>query len=108
MADNIRPAIYGSKYEALAAERPLAAPEETVTLAGKYCESGDILVTDANVPRLAPGELVALPASGAYNLAMSSNYNMAQRPPVVAVRDGQARLLLRRESVEDLLARDVG
>ncbi|MGE5597271.1 MAG: diaminopimelate decarboxylase [Hyphomicrobiales bacterium] len=108
MADNIRPAIYGSQYEAIAAERPLDPAEETVTIAGKYCESGDILVKDAEVPRLRPGELVALPASGAYNLAMSSNYNMATRPPVVAVRGGQARLLLRRETVEDLLARDVG
>lgn len=108
MADNIRPAIYGSKYEVFAAERPFAPEEETVTIAGKYCESGDILVQDARLPRLQPGELVALPASGAYNLAMSSNYNMAQRPPVVAVKDGQARLLLRRETVEDLMARDVG
>ncbi len=107
MADNIRPAIYGSKYEAIPVDRPLAAPEETITLAGKYCESGDILIKDAAVPRLRPGELVGLPASGAYNLAMSSNYNMATRPPVVAVRDGQARLMVRRETVEDLMARDV-
>lgn len=107
MADNIRPAIYGSKYEALSVDRPLAGPEETVTLAGKYCESGDILVKDAEVPRLQPGELVGLPASGAYNLAMQSNYNLAQRPPVVAVLDGKARLLQRRETFEDLLARDL-
>ena len=107
MADNIRPAIYGSKYEAVPVDRPLAEPEETVTLAGKYCESGDILIKDAMVPRFQPGELVALPASGAYNLAMSSNYNMAVRPPVVAVKDGAARLLVRRETVEDLMARDV-
>ncbi|MGI8926378.1 MAG: diaminopimelate decarboxylase [Tepidiformaceae bacterium] len=107
MADNIRPAIYGSRYEAVPIDRPLAPPEETVTLAGKYCESGDILIKDAEVPRLAPGELVGLPASGAYNLAMSSNYNMALRPPVVAVRNGEARLLVRRETMDDLLARDV-
>ncbi len=107
MADNIRPAIYGSKYEALAADRPLAAPEETVTLAGKYCESGDILIRDAEVPHLLPGELVALPASGAYNLAMSSNYNMALRPAVVAVSGGKARIIVRRETVEDLMARDL-
>ena len=106
MADNIRPAIYGSKYEAVPVDRPLAAGEETVTLAGKYCESGDILIRDAGVPRLQPGELVALPASGAYNLAMSSNYNAAQRPPVVAVRGGQARLFVRRETYADLMARD--
>jgi diaminopimelate decarboxylase len=107
MADNIRPAMYGSKYEVVAAERPFDPAEETVTIAGKYCESGDILVRDAVVPRLRPGELVALPASGGYNLAMSSNYNMALRPPVVAVKDGEARLIQRRETVEDLMARDV-
>jgi len=107
MADNIRPAIYGSKYEAIPVDRPLAEPEETVTLAGKYCESGDILIRDAEVPRLQPGELVGLPASGAYNLAMSSNYNMALRPAIVAVADGKARLMVRRETVEDLMARDV-
>lgn len=106
MADNIRPAIYGSKYEVVSVDRPLADPEETITLAGKYCESGDILIRDAEVPRFAAGELVGLPASGAYNLAMSSNYNLALRPPVVAVKDGSARLLQRRETVEDLLARD--
>ncbi len=107
MADNIRPAMYGSRYEALSVDRPLAPAEETVTLAGKYCESGDVLVRDIALPRLEPGELVALPASGAYNLAMSSNYNMALRPAVVAVRGGRARLLQRRETVEDLMARDV-
>lgn len=107
MADNVRPAMYGSRYEALSVDRPLAPAEETVTLAGKYCESGDILVRDVALPRLEPGELVALPASGAYNLAMSSNYNMALRPAVVAVREGAARLLQRRETVEDLMARDV-
>ncbi|MGK2966355.1 MAG: diaminopimelate decarboxylase [Tepidiformaceae bacterium] len=107
MADNIRPAIYGSKYEAVPVDRPLAAPEEVVTLAGKYCESGDILIKDASVPRFEPGELVALPASGAYNLAMSSNYNLAMRPAVVAVKDGQARVIQRRETLEDLRARDM-
>jgi diaminopimelate decarboxylase len=107
MADNIRPAIYGSKYEAVSVDRPLARTEETVTLAGKYCESGDILVRDIAMPRLAPGELVGLPASGAYNLAMSSNYNMALKPPVIAVKDGKARLMQRRETIEDLLARDL-
>lgn len=106
MADNIRPAIYGSRYEALPIDRPLAPPEETVTIAGKYCESGDILIKDVAVPRFAPGELVGLPASGAYNLAMASNYNLATRPPVVAVREGRARVLVRRETFEDLMARD--
>jgi diaminopimelate decarboxylase len=76
---------------------------ETVTLAGRYCESGDILVKDAALPRLRSGDLVALPASGAYNLAMSSNYNLAPRPAVVMVSDGRARVIQRRETYDDLL-----
>ena len=107
MADNIRPAMYGSRYEALSAERPLASPEETVTIAGKYCESGDILIRDAEVPRFHQGELIAIPAAGAYQLAMSSNYNLAYRPAVVLVEDGRARLLRRRETAADLMAMDV-
>lgn len=107
MADNVRPAMYGSKYEVVPVERPLAEVEEIITLAGKYCESGDILAKDVEVPRLEPGELVGLPASGAYNLAMSSNYNMAVRPAVVRVSGGQARLMQRRETIDDLMARDV-
>jgi diaminopimelate decarboxylase len=106
MADNIRPAIYGSRYEVISVDRPLADVEETVTLAGKYCESGDILVRDAEVPRFETDELVGVPASGAYNLAMSSNYNLALRPPVIGVSNGEARVIQRRETVEDLLTRD--
>jgi diaminopimelate decarboxylase len=108
MADNIRPAMYGSKYEALSAERPLAAAEETVSIAGKYCESGDVLVRDIALPRLNVGEVVAIPASGAYQLAMSSNYNLAYKPAVVLVEDGRARLIRRRETAADLMALDVG
>jgi diaminopimelate decarboxylase len=104
MADNIRPAMYGSRYEALSALRPAAPPEETVTIAGKYCESGDYLIKDAHLPRLQEGEILAIPASGAYCLAMASNYNHALRPAVVFVRDGKARLVRRRETYEDLLA----
>lgn len=107
MADNIRPAMYEAQYEVFSAIRPLAASEETVTIAGKYCESGDILVRDVELPRLAPGELLAMPAAGAYQLAMASNYNMAYRPAVVLVRDGEARLIRRRERPEDLMAMDV-
>ena len=104
MADNIRPAIYGSRYEALAAGRPLAAAEETVTIAGKYCESGDILIKDARLPRMEAGEVLAIPASGAYCLAMASNYNLSLRPAIVFVRDSQARLVRRRETYDDLAA----
>ena len=107
MADNIRPAMYGSRYEICSAERPLAPAEETVTIAGRYCESGDILVRDAPVPRLAPGEVVAMPAAGAYQLAMASNYNLAYRPAVVLVEQGEARLLRRREDATDLMALDI-
>ena len=107
MADNIRPAMYGSKYEAISVDRPLADSEELVTLAGKYCESGDILVENASLPKLEPQELIAIPASGGYNLAMSSNYNMALRPPVIGVKNGDSYLLQRRETLEDLTARDI-
>ncbi|MCC6237465.1 MAG: diaminopimelate decarboxylase [Dehalococcoidia bacterium] len=107
MADNIRPAMYGSRYEALSAERPLASPEETVSIAGKYCESGDILIKDAHVPRFHQGEVVAIPTAGAYQLAMASNYNLAYRPAVVMVEDGAARLMRRRETAADLMAMDI-
>jgi diaminopimelate decarboxylase len=107
MADNIRPAIYGSTYEAVLANRPLDAADEVVTVAGKFCESGDILIRDARLPHPVAGDVVAIPASGAYCLAMSSNYNHATRPAVVLVRDGSARLIRRRETYEDLLRLDV-
>ncbi len=104
MADNVRPAMYDSQYRALAAERIHSPAERTVTIAGKFCESGDVLVRDAELPDLQPGELIAMPAAGAYQLAMESNYNLALRPAVVLVRDGEARLARRRQTFEDLLA----
>jgi len=107
MADNIRPAIYGSAYEAIAAGRPADATDELVTIVGKYCESGDILVRDVRVPHLEAGEVVAIPASGAYCLAMASNYNAALKPAIVFVRDGRARLVRRRETYADLMALEV-
>lgn len=103
MADNIRPALYGAVYQPLVANRMNDAATQTATLAGRYCESGDLLVKDSQLPALAAGDIVALPASGAYNLAMSSNYNLALRPAVVLVNDGAARLIRRRETYEDLL-----
>lgn len=108
MADNIRPAMYGSRYEAITAQRPLAPAEELVSVAGKYCESGDILIKDINLPRLQAGELLAIPAAGAYQLMMSSNYNLATKPAVVLVDAGAARLIRRRETADDLMALDVG
>jgi diaminopimelate decarboxylase len=107
MADNIRPALYGSRYEALVANRMGDPPQEKVRVVGRYCESGDILVSEAQVPRLWAGDLLALPVSGAYGLAMASNYNWALRPAVVMVKDGHARLIRRRETYDDLLACDV-
>jgi diaminopimelate decarboxylase len=107
MADNIRPAIYGSKYEAILANRPLDPAEEIVTIAGKFCESGDILIRDAHLPRVVAGDVVAVPAAGAYCLAMSSNYNHAPRPAVVLVSNGKARLIRRRETYDDLMRFDV-
>jgi diaminopimelate decarboxylase len=107
MADNIRPAIYGSRYEAVVANKAGEAGGEVVTLAGKFCESGDILIRDIALPRLEPGDIVAIPASGAYCLAMASNYNASLKPPIVMVRDGQARLIRRRETYEDLMRNDL-
>jgi diaminopimelate decarboxylase len=103
MADNIRPALYGAEYRGLLASRADESPIERVTIAGKYCESGDVLIRDADLPALLSGDLLALPASGAYNLAMASNYNMALKPAAVLVADGQARLMRRRQTYEDLL-----
>ena len=103
MADNIRPAIYGAAYDALVANKADAARSETVTIAGKYCESGDLLIKDIALPPLHSGDVLALPTSGAYNLAMASNYNQALKPAVVLVNDGQARLMRRRQTFEDLL-----
>lgn len=103
MGDNIRPAMYESRYEVLVANRANDAASDRVTIAGKFCESGDILIRDIDLPQLAPGDLLALPASGAYNLSMASNYNMSLRPPIVLVSNGSARLVRRRETYEDLL-----
>jgi diaminopimelate decarboxylase len=107
MGDNIRPALYGAQYEALLANRMDEANEQRVTIAGKYCESGDVLVRDVLLPPVRPGDLIAMPAAGAYAPAMASNYNMAPRPAIVMVKDGKARLIRRRETYEDLMASDV-
>ena len=107
MGDNIRPALYDAKYEAVAADRMNDEPQEKVTIAGKYCESGDILVRDVSMPALRPGDLIAIPASGAYCLAMASNYNLNPRPAIVLVNDGKARLIRRRETYEDMTRTDL-
>ncbi|GIV75919.1 diaminopimelate decarboxylase [Litorilinea aerophila] len=107
MADNPRPALYGARYSALPVQEPWRPPADLAWLAGPYCESGDVLIEGLPLPELAPGELVAVPVSGAYHLAMGSNYNGARRPAVVWVHQGQAHLIQRRESLEDLLRRDL-
>ncbi len=107
MGDNIRPKLYGARYEAYLASAPERAHEGKVTIAGKYCESTDILITDIEMPPLAPGDVIALPAAGAYCLAMASNYNGMPRPEVLMVRDGEARVMRRRETLDDLLAAEV-
>jgi diaminopimelate decarboxylase len=107
MSDNIRTALYDAHYTAVLASRRSAAPPANVTLSGKHCESGDIVVHDVPLPSdLSPGDLVAVPASGAYHRSMASNYNHVPRPPVVAVRDGSARVIVRRETEDDLLRLD--
>jgi diaminopimelate decarboxylase len=107
MGDNIRPKLYGARYEVLPAADPEAPPDGLVTVAGKYCESTDVLVTDVPLPPVAPGDVLLVPAAGAYCLAMASNYNGLPRPAVVMVRDGVARLIRRRETLDDLLAAEV-
>ena len=107
MADNPRPALYGARYTAVLANKANLRPTETVTVAGKFCESGDVLIRDLPLPCAEPGDLLAVPVSGAYNLSMSSNYNMSPRPAAVLARDGQARLIIRRETYDDLTRRDI-
>ncbi|MCW2498492.1 MAG: lysA [Frankiales bacterium] len=109
MSDNIRTALYDARYTAVLASRRSTAEPKNVTLCGKHCESGDIVVHDVPLPAdLAPGDLVAVPASGAYHRSMASNYNHVPRPPVVAVSGGVSRVIVRRETEDDLLALDVG
>ncbi len=107
MGDNIRPALYGSRYEAVVANRVHDAPSEMVTLVGKYCESGDVLIKDIALPPLQAGDVVAIPSSGAYAPAMASNYNLNPRPAIVMVKGGKARLVRRRETYQDLMRCDV-
>ncbi|HEY5054016.1 MAG TPA: diaminopimelate decarboxylase [Solirubrobacterales bacterium] len=107
MSDNMRPMLYGSRYEALIADRAGAAPESLATIAGMHCESGDILVRDVMLAGPAVGDVLVTPATGAYGYAMASNYNGVPRPPVIFCRDGEARVVVRRETYEDLTSRDV-
>jgi diaminopimelate decarboxylase len=109
MSDNIRTALYAAEYSATLASRLSTAPPVLARVVGKHCEGGDILVRDEFLPAdIAPGDLLAVPGAGAYSRSMASNYNHVPRPPVIAVRDGQISTLIRRETIEDLLALDAG
>jgi diaminopimelate decarboxylase len=114
MSDNPRPALYGARYEACPLRRRTGLPGNTVeqriaTVAGRHCEAGDLLARDIPLPAdIRPGDLLAVPGTGAYNHSMASNYNLIGRPPVIAVRDGMSRVLIRRETEDDLRRRDVG
>jgi diaminopimelate decarboxylase len=107
MSDNLRPMLYGSRYEAIVANRAAEPAETTVTLAGKHCESSDVLVRDVALAAPRTGDVVVTPATGAYGHAMANNYNGIPRPPVIFCSGGDARLVVRRETYEDLSARDV-
>jgi diaminopimelate decarboxylase len=107
MSDNLRPMMYGAIYEAVIADRPLAAGTERCHLVGKHCESGDVIVRDVRLPDPARGDVVATPATGAYGYALANNYNSVPRPPVVFCQNGEARQVVRRETYEDLAARDL-
>lgn len=109
MSDNARPALYGANYSARLASRTSDADAALVRVVGRHCESGDIVVDAEYLPGdVTPGDLLAVPATGAYCFSLSNNYNYAPRPPVVAVRRGQARVIVRGESIDDILARDAG
>jgi len=107
MGDNPRPALYQSRYEACIANKGVEAPAELVSVAGKCCESGDMLIWDIRLPAAAPGDVLAVSCTGAYNYAMSMNYNRLPRPAMVLVGNGRAELINRRESYEDLIRNDL-
>ena len=108
MSDNIRPALYGAEYITVLANRTSSAPLIASRVVGKHCETGDIIIRDIQLPAdIAPGDLLAVPATGAYGRSMASNYNHVPRPPVVALLHGKARVILRRETEADLLGLDV-
>ncbi len=106
MSDNLRPMLYGAHYEALVADRAGETPDTLATIAGMHCESGDVLVRDVELAAPRVGDVLVTPATGAYGYAMANNYNGKPRPPVIFCRDGEARVVVRRETWDDLLARD--
>jgi len=108
MSDNLRTALYGAEYTAIIANRESTSKKIATRIVGKHCETGDIVIKDIDLPDdIRPGDLLATPATGAYGRSMATNYNHISRPPVVAIKDGKARVILRRESIEDLLRLDI-
>ena len=107
MGDNIRPALYQAAYEVLSAGKADQEATERVTIAGKFCESGDLLATDVMLPKAEPGDVIAIPAAGAYCPSMASNYNLNPRPPMVLVKEGRSRLIRRRETYQDMMLCDL-
>ncbi|MEG2381821.1 MAG: diaminopimelate decarboxylase, partial [Oscillospiraceae bacterium] len=107
MADNPRHIMYQSVYEAVMPEKPNAPLTQVVTIAGKCCESGDILISDAHMPEIKPGDLIAILATGAYNYSMASNYNRIPRPPIIMTSKGKTTVAVKRESYEDLVNNDL-
>jgi len=107
MADNIRPALYGSRYEAVVANKMLEREARKVTIAGKFCESGDILVEGVNLPPVSAGDIIAIADCGAYCLPMASNYNASLKPAIILVKEGKAHLIRRRETLDDLTRCDL-
>lgn len=107
MGDNIRPALYSARYEAVVANKTSAQESDKVTIAGKFCESGDILVRDIDLPPVSAGDIIAIPDCGAYCIPMASNYNASLKPAIVMVEKGKARLIRQRESFKDLMGHDL-
>ncbi len=107
MADNIRPALYQARHEAVVANKATAKDTDKVTIAGKFCESGDILIWDISLPSLVPGDVLAVAGCGAYCLTEAMNYNASYKPPIILVKEGKARPIRRRETLEDLTRCDI-
>jgi diaminopimelate decarboxylase len=107
MSDNIRPALYDAEYEVWAVEKALEPLSFQARIVGKHCETGDVLIKEAQLPQMEPGDILAVLATGAYNYSMASNYNRLAKPAMVMVREGVAHLVQKRESLDDLISHDV-
>ena len=107
MGDNPRYILYDAEYDGILANRATDTPDDVVTICGKCCESGDIIIKDAHLPKAETGDILAVMSTGAYNYSMSSNYNRIPRPAVVTVKDGKSKIAVKRETYEDIIKNDV-